>query len=529
MYTIIKPNAKNTENVSSYSLINKVLSVSGLSSEQIKELFSNDTELHTSGAECVLNCAERIRKAAENNERVFIGGDYDTDGICATAIMKATLDRMNIQNGYYIPDRVKEGYGLHAHTVEAVAQKGYSLIITVDNGVKAHEAIAKAHELGVDIVITDHHEISEPVDTDIVVHPDYMEPEYQYLCGAGVALEISRNLIGNQEDLNAIAAVAHIGDVMPFWKETRRIIKHGIEQIKKNEVLVFSNMLRNTSVITDTDISFQIVPKLNSVGRLKDMGNVNQVVKALLEKDPDSAKHVTKQLEDLNDVRKQLSEKMAGLAEGFVKEDDNVIVLYDDSFSEGMNGLVAGKLTNKYNKPSVVFSANGSTLKGSARSVPGINIFEILNGYSRKLAFGGHEMAAGISINAADLDDFRQYVNKACEQITAPETGTLAVLISPEDITVDAVSCIESLSPVPKEICCTFAVPYNGQDPIYRAAKVLKYRFINSSGSYDAILFTGKGIDMKTGYIIGKLNNNVFRDTVTPQLIVDSCEPLDAA
>ncbi|MBR2825009.1 MAG: DHH family phosphoesterase, partial [Solobacterium sp.] len=155
-------------------LVGKLLAASDLSSTQIKELLSSDQPLLTSKANCVKECCKRILEARSNREKVFIGGDYDADGICSTAILKDTLDRLNIENGYYIPDRFKEGYGLSVNTVCLAYEKGYTLFITVDNGVKAFEAIHKAKELGVDLIITDHHRIEEKVDVPIVVHPDYM-------------------------------------------------------------------------------------------------------------------------------------------------------------------------------------------------------------------------------------------------------------------------------------------------------------------------------------------------------------------
>ena len=523
MYQIVK--SKNSKKATEYGLINKMISASDLSQNKIDELLSQDDSLHTSNADCVLKCAQRIREAAEKGEKVFIGGDYDTDGICATTILKATLDRMGITNGYYIPNRILEGYGLHAHIVDMVADRGYGLIITVDNGVKAHAAIRQAHERGVDIIVTDHHEINEPVDVDILVHPNYMEPEYKYLCGAGVALEISRNLIGNQDDLNALAAVAHIGDVMEFWEETRRIIKNGIRQIKAGKVPVFTRLLTNTNRITNTDISFQIVPKLNSAGRLAEEGNVNVIVKGLLAKDPDNADAMARYLEDLNDVRKQHSEAMTAKAEEMIDANEKAVVLFDESFSEGMNGLVAGRITNKYGRPSIVFSSNGDNIKGSARSVPGVNIFEIISRYDKLVAFGGHEMAAGIAIRKDDFEDFKEFFCHEVEKCNAEQILPKALLIDPDDISTDAIDEIEHICPIPKELCCTFAIPYRGQKPSFSAAKVKKYRFINKNGPYEAIIFSFKNITPVEGYLVGTLNNNVYNGKTTPQMIVEDCTP----
>ena len=195
------------------SLVAKVLTKANLNDSQIQELLTHCDTLTKSNAKCVKEACKRILQAKDNHEKVFIGGDYDTDGICSTAIMKDVLDKLQIENGYYIPDRFKEGYGLSSHTVELAHAKGYSLIITVDNGVKAFDAIQKAKELGIDIIVTDHHQIDEEVPADIVVHPLYMEERFKYLSGAGVALELALNLIGENETHIALAAIALIGDV----------------------------------------------------------------------------------------------------------------------------------------------------------------------------------------------------------------------------------------------------------------------------------------------------------------------------
>ena len=156
-------------------LTGSILSAAEISEEKIDEILNCDTTITTSHASCIIRACERIMLAKKRHEKVFVGGDYDADGICSTAIMKRTLDRIGIENGYYIPDRFKEGYGLHASTVRLAYEKGYRLIITVDNGVKAHEALQCARDLGIDVIVTDHHQIDEEIEADIVVHPDYME------------------------------------------------------------------------------------------------------------------------------------------------------------------------------------------------------------------------------------------------------------------------------------------------------------------------------------------------------------------
>ncbi|MDD6675620.1 MAG: DHH family phosphoesterase, partial [Lactimicrobium massiliense] len=287
----------------------KLCAHSQLDDAQMKDLLGDDA-LTTSKAECVKAACDRLLKAKDQNEKVFVGGDYDADGICATTIMKKTLDLLGITNGYYIPDRLKEGYGLSAHTVQLAKQKGYSLIITVDNGVKAHEAIQAAHDLGMEIIITDHHTIDEEVGADILVHPTLMEEQYKTLSGAGVALEISRNLIGNDEMLNSIACVAAIGDVMPLWHETRRIVKRGIHNLSQGIPASVCALFNGRGRVDETAIAFQIVPKLNAVGRMNDDSNVNTVVPFLLSENRAVIADYARQLNDVNRARQNISARM---------------------------------------------------------------------------------------------------------------------------------------------------------------------------------------------------------------------------
>ncbi|MBF1101417.1 MAG: DHH family phosphoesterase, partial [Solobacterium sp.] len=171
-YNVIDVDASSLQEKYKIGLLSaKLLKASHLDDEEVSELFATDTTLTTSKADCIQKCCKRLLQARDNNEKVMIAGDYDADGICSTTIMKMTLMKLKIEHGYYIPDRMKEGYGLSAHTVELAHQKGYSLIITVDNGVKAHAAIQKANELGLDIINTDHHQIDEEIKTPYVVHP----------------------------------------------------------------------------------------------------------------------------------------------------------------------------------------------------------------------------------------------------------------------------------------------------------------------------------------------------------------------
>lgn len=506
----------------------KLIEASGIDEQHIYDMLKTDDRLSISKADCIQKACLRIQQAKNNHEKVFVGGDYDADGICSTAIMKKTLDVLGIENGYYIPDRFLEGYGLSKKTVQLAYEKGYSLIITVDNGVKAHEALIHAKKLGLDVIVTDHHQIDEAIEADIVVHPDYMEDEFSYLSGAGVALEISRNLIGTgsqYDSLIALCAVALIGDVMPLWKETRKIVKRGLSIIKQGKVYSLSILLYQGCNVDESAIAFYIVPKLNAVGRMHDISNVNTLVPYLLSTSQATITQYAQQLNQVNEKRKQLSKQESDLAEQQM-DDSKIQVIYDASFHEGICGLVAGRLSNQYNKPVVVLAKSGNIIKGSGRSVEGFNLFDFFHDFEETCAFGGHEMAVGISIEEKKYTLFIQHVTKKVETVQIPciEHVTKAIHIQQKDVTFDELVALERLSPYPKDMIePLFALENVNIIDTKKTAKTIRYTIENGTTPITAILYQAKNLqipDTIRGFI-GKLQINRFRGKINLQMIVE--------
>ncbi|MBQ3461402.1 MAG: DHH family phosphoesterase [Solobacterium sp.] len=521
---------RNTEQYEKYGLsplCEKVFAANGLREDQIEELLAGDDVLHTSHAPCVRAACERILAAKQNREKVFVGGDYDADGICSTAIMKKTLDLLHIENGYYIPDRFKEGYGLSAATVRLAYEKGYSLIMTVDNGVKAFEAMAEARRLNLDLIITDHHRIEEEIDADIVVHPDYMEPEYEYLSGAGVALEISRCLIGEDDELTAMAAVAAIADVMPVWHETRRIILKGLSVLRQKKPRSLYALLYPGSPVTMRTVAFQIVPKLNSVGRMNDLSNVNTVPRYLLAKDERTLSSYALQISQVNDARKALSDAQAKLAEELISDDAMPVICRED-FHEGICGLIAGRISSTVHKPVLIMTRNEDLYKGSGRSVPGFDLFAFLAPFPELCAFGGHEQAVGLSVRREDMPAFLKRVKEKMQEVSLAEISeeTPAILISGNDITIDAVMDLEGLQPLSKEIYTTFVLPVKDPLPVYETAKVVKYEIPCAAGRLEAVLYRRKNINVPADirYLFGHLTINRWKGRISCQFDIENME-----
>ncbi len=509
-------------------LSGKLIAASSLEDEDIFDLLRWDDHLSTSHADCILQACNRLKVAKENKEKVFIGGDYDADGICSTAIMKKTLDLFGIENGYYIPNRFKEGYGLSVNTVELAYQKGYSIIMTVDNGVKAHDALKRAKELGMYVIVTDHHQIEEEIEADIVVHPDYMESEYAYLSGAGVALEISRNLIGTgsqYDDLIALCAVALIGDVMPAWKETRKLIKRGLSIMKQNRVKSLRALLYPGATIDETAISFHVVPKLNAIGRMEDNSNVNTLVPYLLSNDDKVIATYATQLNAVNEKRKKLSDEENHLAETMINE-DTIQIITHDTFHEGICGLVAGRLSNTYHKPVVVMAKRDGIMKGSGRSVPGFNMFEFFCGFEELYAYGGHEQAVGISVKEQDFDCFIEHVKSKTNQLhlQIPQIKKKAISIQTKDITFDTVTDLSRLSPYPRNMVePLFVIQDMNILSCKETPKSIRYELQTDSMELNAIVYKRKALQIpeKPRGFIGKLQINRYKGKISLQLVVE--------
>lgn len=431
------------------SLVDKVLAFRVCSENQIQQLFNVAESLSVNDSPLLKRICERIKMAKDNNEKVFVGGDYDADGVCATTIMVDTLNRLGIENGYYIPNRFKDGYGLNINVVKQAHAKGYTLIITVDNGVKAYEACQLAKELGIDVIILDHHELEELPENYALFHPEYMDEQFKGLSGAGVTLQVARLLIGDVNLHIALCAVATIGDVMQVWGENRIIIRLGLKLINENKVPHISALLNAPhKTVTEKDLAFQVVPKINAIGRLQELANPNNIVKYFLQNNPQEIQRFATQMMQINNQRKEMTLQMNVLAE---KKDlsKDFIILHDERFHEGLVGLLAGKIASKYNKPTLIFKEGEDVFKGSGRSAQGFDLYEFFQtDFDEFKSFGGHPDAIGCSIEKAQFSQFLDKVyTKFDQSLVQNEVATEVCLIQSEDISLKAVEEYCSLAP----------------------------------------------------------------------------------
>ncbi len=510
-----------------HSLLAKLLKVSNFDDENIKELLKEDYTLSICEADCVIQASDRIKKAKDNNEKVYVVGDYDADGICATAIMSILLNKLDINNEYYIPDRFLDGYGINEDIVDKAYESGSSLIITVDNGVRALEAIEKAKKLNLDIIITDHHTIIDDLKDILLVHPSIMGEEYKYLCGAGVAYEISRYLIGDDNKSTVLACVASIGDIMVLSKETRNIVKAGLA-ILNNKYPSSIYRLNDSEKVNSDSIGFHIVPKINSVGRLADRANANVVVDYLISDDEMIIDDISFHINELNEERKSITNKQEDEAKKMIK-DDPFIIIHDANFHEGINGIVAGRLIDLYKKPALVMSERDDYIKGSARSLPGINLINLFQDNEYIDRFGGHAMACGVVVKKENFDCFYGQVQKdmANYKVNEEAEENIIIELKPEDMGINNIFELDRIEPIPQAIrAINFALNTKYINRIFDNEKIIR---LIIDDNLEAIIFKNSKFYKKnnslnlenSNYLIGRLSINEFRGNYKSQFIVD--------
>ncbi len=367
-------------------------------------------------------CVEKIRQAVFDNKDILVFGDYDVDGISATAIMLQTLKIMGNNASYYLPNRFIDGYGLTKEVIDKICKiKKPDLIITVDCGITCYKEVEYCKELGIDIVVTDHHEIPEILPDCIVVNPKLPNQDYKFngLCGTGVAFKISQALLSEQDSemFLPIASIATISDIVPLVDENRIIVAKGLEVFSKYlpyglKVLFKQNKL-NLEKIDASDIAFKIAPKLNASGR---MGDASDSLELILQTNPTKVRELLEKINNHNSKRQELCNKIFEDCMQMLKSTNMskipAIILKSNNWDSGILGIVCSRLVEKFNRPTILLSESNGELKGSARSIEDVNIHQILSSVKDILeVFGGHKVAAGLTLKSENFEEFR---NRVC-------------------------------------------------------------------------------------------------------------------
>lgn len=401
----------------------RLFALRGINTDEKLDFWFNATEENLADPTLMHDmdkAVDRINQAIDNGEKITIYGDYDADGITATTIMTETLSILGADVHYFIPDRFKDGYGPNLDRYKDIVADGTKLIITVDNGVTGIEEVEYAKNNGVDTIVTDHHTFQESKpDAYATVHCNYPGQKYPFddYCGAGVAYTICRELMQDPvPELLDLAMIGTIGDMVKVTGEGHIIVKRGLDVLNQTERPGLRALIKNAGLtlgtINETDVGFNIAPRLNAVGRLAD---ANLAVQLLLSDDDLEAQKIADQIEDLNNNRKELTTEVYDRCMELIRENSwqkqNTLVLYDPDFHEGVLGLVANKIVEKLHKPTIVLTKNNEgEIKGSGRSFTGFNLFDALNPLKESLLtkFGGHDFACGLSMEEDKVSALRE-------------------------------------------------------------------------------------------------------------------------
>ena len=406
---------------------------------------------------------ERILKAIQYNEKMLIYGDYDVDGITSITILKKFFQDREISIDYYIPNRIEEGYGLNKEAIKHIAKNGYQFILTVDCGITSVEEVALAKELGVDIVITDHHEVPEKLPDAIAVvdakRKDSLYP-FNQLAGVGVAFKLIQALskkmdLPEKEYLKYldIVCIGTISDIVPLLDENRVITKLGLKLVEQTKNIGLQELLKicGYTKIDSNTISFGIAPRINACGRLAD---AKIALELFLTEDKEKAKAIAMQLNLYNQQRQEMEKNIYEEAVQKIEKEKNaqsIIVLAKEGWHHGVIGIVASKITEKYFKPSILMGIEGKEAKGSGRSIPGFNLHEALTKNSQYLEkFGGHAMAVGVSLKSENFSNFKKELQEygqnshICDIIPIIEIDEE---ISFKDISIETVTQLDLLQP----------------------------------------------------------------------------------
>ncbi len=363
---------------------------------------------------------DRIDRAIKNNEKICIYGDYDVDGITSITIMYQFLTKLGAHVMYYLPDRLIEGYGINNNALDEIKDKGVTLVITVDCGITAISEVEHAKEIGLDICITDHHECAETIpDAVAIVNPKRRDSNYNFrlLAGVGVAFKTITAIsmkynLPKEEYLRFIdiVAIGTISDIVPLIGENRIISKYGLKAMAQTENIGLKALIKlvNAKEMDSMMVSFGMAPRINACGR---MGNASAAVKLLLEKNEAKAEQMALGLDELNQERKNVETIIYEDALNMIKEkgleSKNSIVLYNSSWHNGVIGIVASRLVNMYYKPVILLTKEHGTIRGSGRCPIGFSIYDALTECKESvIQFGGHELAAGLSLEEEKIEEF---------------------------------------------------------------------------------------------------------------------------
>lgn len=499
-----------------------------------------------------------ILSEIEKNSKIWIYGDYDADGITSTTLMMNVLSHLtNRENlNYYIPSRFEEGYGLNKEAITHISSEGCDLLITVDCGSVSYEEVEHAKSLGMKVLVTDHHNIADVMADCLLINPKHPESNYPFkeLSGCGVAFKVAqalqqksglpKNVLTEVLDL---VAVGTVGDIMPLVDENRTMVKFGLKVLNLGKRPGLKKLMDGTSLhigkISSENISFVIVPHLNASGRIED---ASQAVELMMGQCSDQRMdEIVTDIIKKNQMRKKLqSELFKRCAAEIDKDDiDDIILIHAEDAHEGIAGIVAGKLKESYYRPSIIVTTTGNEgdeLKGTGRSIEGVNLYELLKTQEDLfIKFGGHAGACGFSLKKENLSALREGLNREMRKICQANSDIfvrkydIELELDISDITHDLVEQLELLAPFgnknPKPLIICRDVIISDERYMGSEMQHLRFNAASDSGKKIQCVLFGKAQDydfgiVERGNIIGNLECQIWQGSKRLQFITEEIE-----
>lgn len=448
-----------------------------------------------------------ILDAIDNQQKICIYGDYDADGVTSVGILMDFLGHLTDKVDYYIPNRIEEGYGLNCEAIRKIGADGTDLIITVDCGSVSYDEVNLAKELGMSIIVTDHHSITDVQADCLLINPKRKDCMYPFrdLAGCGVAFKLTqaiRQKLGLPKAIMNrgldLVALGTIADVVPLLDENRTLVKYGMNVMSSGSRPGMAALIKGVSLnrekLKSDNIAFGIAPHINAAGR---MGDAKIAAELMLGKSQSYIEFRVEQLVEYNRKRKSIQDKafeecISEIDENF--SDDNILILYNEDIHEGIAGIVAGKLKEKYQRPVIIVTPSGDNLKGTGRSIPGIDLYELLSGQSSFFErFGGHKGACGFLMKAECFGEFCNALKETLRQMVENDPELLQIPVEAEmtlegsDVTLELARELELMAPFGS----------SNPKPVFSLGKVLLSR-INYMGNGTHVRFVAACTDGTT-------------------------------
>ncbi|QSR12731.1 single-stranded-DNA-specific exonuclease RecJ [Lactococcus sp. LG606] len=481
---------------------------------------------------------QRILTAIENGQNILIYGDYDADGMTASSVMKSALDELGAEVQVYLPNRFTDGYGPNLDVYKYFIQnEDIDLIITVDNGVAGHEAIAYAQSQNVDVIVTDHHSMPEVLpEAFAIVHPEHPESNYpfKYLAGVGVAFKVATALLDYiPSDMLDLVAIGTIADMVSLTDENRILVSHGLKVLANTERAGLMELMRLSGTdfekVNEETIGFQIAPRLNALGRLDDP---NPAIELLTGWDEEVAAEIAQMIDEKNSERKVIVENIFNQALTMIT-DEPVQILYHKDWHKGVLGIVAGRLLEQFHKPIIMLAEEEGILRGSARSIENFNIFEALNEHRELfMAFGGHKQAAGMTFALENVEAIKQVMLDFIQENDIDMSGKSSLEVQGslqfDEISLETIRSLEKLSPYgmdnPKPHFLLTDYQVEQARSMGKDNSHLKLKLVQNGQALDAVYF-GHGaesleFEQSDTELVGTLSSNTWNGTTTVQLMV---------